>query len=150
MAAGITLHPSNIEQFQKQFNEAISTQTANAPHQEPVLEISQYLAPEDLTEGLLEELELLHPFGMNNPEPIFCIRNAIITAPVTIFSIEHFRFQVRKSTGMPLSGIAWKMANNRPPHNTPLSLAVKFIYNHWNGRKIPQLELIDWKLPENN
>lgn len=148
MAAGITLHPSNIEKFQKQFNEAISSQTANIPHQEPVLEISQYLAPEDLTEGLLEELELLQPFGMNNPEPIFGILGAIIPAPVTVFSTEHFRFQVKKSTGMPLSGIAWKMAANPPPHNTPVNLAVKFAYNHWNGRKTSQLELIDWKLPE--
>lgn len=95
------------------------------------------------------ELELLHPFGMNNPEPIFGIQNAIIPTPVTIFSSEYFRFQVKKSTDMPLSGIAWKMAPNMPPHNVPLSLAVKFYYNYWNGRKTPQLELIDWKLPQN-
>lgn len=145
MAAGITLNPNNIEEFQKQFNIAIASQTKGITH-EPTLEIAQYLAPEDLTEGLLEELELLHPFGMNNPEPIFGVLNAVLPSPASIFSNDHFRFQVKKSTGMPLNGIAWKMAHNCPPHNTPLNLAVKFIYNHWNGRKTSQLELIDWKL----
>lgn len=149
MAAGITLNPTNIEKFQKKFNEAIASQINGIAHQEPSIEIAHYLAPEGLTEGLLEELELLHPFGMNNPEPIFGIVNAIIPSPVTIFANDHFRFQVTKSTGMPLNGIAWKMATNCPPHNIPLQLAVKFTYNHWNGRKTSQLELIDWKLPEN-
>lgn len=147
MAAGITLDPKNIEQFQIQFNQAIASQT-NGINLEPNLEISHYLPPEDLTEGLLEELELLHPFGMDNPEPIFGILNAVLPAPATVFSNDHFRFQVKKSTGMPLNGIAWKMADNLPPHNTPLNLAVKFVYNHWNGRKTPQLELIDWKTCE--
>lgn len=149
MAAGITLNPNKIKEFQQQFNQAISTQISTLTHCDPLLEISQYLVPEDLTEGLLEEIELLHPFGMHNSEPIFGILNAIIPNPVTIFANDHFRFQVKKSTGMPLSGIAWKMADNIPPHNVPLSLAVKFAYNHWNGRKTSQLELIDWKLPQN-
>lgn len=149
MAAGITLHPSNIEKFQKQFNQAIASQILSPQQQETLLEISEYLSPEDLTEGLLEELELLHPFGMSNPEPVFGIRDAILPSPVTIFSTDHFRFQVKKTSGMPLNGIAWKMAHNRPPHNTPLTLAVKFAYNHWNGKKTSQLELIDWQLPKN-
>lgn len=150
MAAGITLHPSNIENFQKKFNQAISSQILNPQHKEPILEISEYLSSEDLTEGLLEEFTLLHPFGMDNPEPIFGILNAIIPNPVTIFSNEHFRFQIQKASGMLLTGIAWKMAHNLPPHKTPLNLAIKFAYNYWNGRKTAQLELIDWKLPQKN
>ncbi|PWU07183.1 MAG: single-stranded-DNA-specific exonuclease RecJ [Verrucomicrobia bacterium] len=149
MAAGITLNPTKISEFIDQFNKVISSQLDALTYLEPPLEISEYLSAEDLTEGLLEEIELLHPFGMHNPEPIFGIRNAIIPFPVTIFSEEHFRFQIKKSSGLPINGIAWKMASNIPPHNVPLSLAVKFSFNYWNGRKTPQLELIDWKLPQN-
>ncbi len=148
MAAGITLSADKVKEFAVQFNHALSSQTTLLNYCEPPLEISEYICPEDLTEGLLEELELLHPFGMNNPEPIFGVLRAILPHAPSIFANEHFRFQIKKPTGLPLNGIAWNMANKLPPHNTPLTLAIKFSYNHWNGRKTPQLELIDWKLSE--
>lgn len=146
MAAGITLPAENIEAFKVQFMEAVSKQMT-AEHSEPILEISSVVCAEELTESLLEEMELLHPFGMCNPEPIFVIENAVLTSPAKKFSNDHIKFQVNKSTGLPLTGIGWKMSDNMPPSNTPVNLAVKYAYNHWNGRKIPQLELIDWKLP---
>lgn len=149
MAAGITMNPDKIKEFTVQFNKALSSQIKGLTYCEPLLEISGYLNPEDLTEGLLEEIELLHPFGMSNPEPIFGILNAILPNMPSIFANDHFRFQVKKRAGMPLNGIAWNMANNLPPHNLPITLAVKFSYNYWNGRKTPQLELIDWKHPQN-
>jgi len=33
-----------------------------------------------------------------------------------------------------------------PSSSTPLDLAFKLRWNHWNGRKTPQMVLEDWKL----
>lgn len=146
MAAGVALLPSNIKTFQKKFTLAVSKQL-DGKQLQPSIEIAQFVTPEDLTEALLEELELLQPYGMNNPEPIFGLKNGIIPSAPKEFSNHHIRFQIERKSGLPLSCVGWKMATTPPPHGRPLNLAVKFAYNNWNGKKLPQIELIDWELP---
>jgi single-stranded-DNA-specific exonuclease len=41
--------------------------------------------------------------------------------------------------------VAWKLAQRIPPLNTPLDLAVELKWNHFNGRKLLQVGLIDWR-----
>jgi hypothetical protein len=37
------------------------------------------------------------------------------------------------------------MAEIIPPHKTPIDIAFKFAWNEWNGRKDPQITLVDWR-----
>lgn len=147
MAAGIALKTENLENFQEQFTTAIATQL-NGLQLEPFIEITQFIEAEDLTEALLEELELLHPFGNNNPEPIFGVKEALLLSEPQIFAGSHIKFKIAKKNGLPVNAIGWNMKDNPPPANQYVDLAVKFSYNHWNGKKTPQAELIDWKLAE--
>ena len=48
--------------------------------------------------------------------------------------------------GRRLHGVAWKLAHRLPPLHRPLDLAVELKWNHFNGRKLLQLGLIDWRL----
>ena len=97
----------------------------------------------------MEELEALHPFGQGNPEPVFGIRGVVFRQLPDVFKGLHFRFSFENGTGRRLHGVAWKMANRVPPVGVPLDLAVEIAWNHYNGRKLLQLELIDWRQAEN-
>lgn len=144
MAVGLALKIENIAPFKEKFKEAIELQFEKA-FPPPTLEIARWLTSEALNSHFLKELELLHPFGNGNPEPIFGLRNTQITTPPRILTGNHFRFRINANNTSALNGVAWNMADNIPPINTPLELAIKFAWNYWNGRKSPQIQLIAWR-----
>ena len=57
-----------------------------------------------------------------------------------------FRFQLDDAHGRRLFGVAWKMADRLPPAGRRVDLAFELVWNHFNGRKLLQLELLDWRL----
>ncbi|HRG55304.1 MAG TPA: single-stranded-DNA-specific exonuclease RecJ, partial [Lacunisphaera sp.] len=91
-------------------------------------------------------LEQLQPFGMGHPEPVFGVRGVRLRNRPDVFKEVHFRFAGEDATGRRISGVAWKMADRLPPVGTPLEMAVQLNWNHYNGRKTLQIELLDWRL----
>jgi len=65
-----------------------------------------------------------------------------------VFKGAHFRFCFDDSRGRRLFGVAWKMADRIPPVGCPIDCAVELRWNHFNDRKLLQLELVDWKVAE--
>ena len=63
-----------------------------------------------------------------------------------VFKELHFRFSGEDANGRRISGVAWKMADRLPPVGPPLELAVQLNWNHYNGRRTLQMELLDWRL----
>jgi DNA-directed RNA polymerase specialized sigma24 family protein len=59
---------------------------------EAQLALSAWLTPEQINEHLMDELDLLHPFGQANPEPIFGVRGVVLRTRPEIFKEHHFRF----------------------------------------------------------
>ncbi len=59
----------------------------------------------------------------------------------------HFQFSIFNGEES-ISGIAWQMGENLPPTSYPLDLALRFRWNHWNGRRLPQMVLRDWRKAE--
>ena len=58
---------------------------------------------------------------------------------------QHFRFQLEDKQRRRLFGVAWKMADRIPPTGVALDMAVELAWNHFNDRKLLQLELVDWR-----
>lgn len=145
MAAGVALFPENLEEFRERFNQGINDQLeGDIP--EPTLELAEWIPMNALNSHFLYELDKLHPFGNGNPEPVFGLAKVMLQDPPNVFAKDHFRFRVYPNSNMPaIDGIAWKMADNMPPHGKPIDMAVKFGWNNWNGNKYPQLQLIDWR-----
>ena len=116
----------------------------------PLLELAAWVEPADLTEDFLRELDLLHPFGESNPEPVFGVREVRLTSSPEIFGGEgiNYRCKIPSGNGRPIAAVAWKKASRLPPAHNPIDLAVKFSWNFWNGRQYPQLEILDWRKSE--
>ncbi len=147
MAVGIALPKIHVEDFRARFAEAVRA-ASGSDVAEARLDIAAWLTPEQLNERLMEELETLHPFGQGNPEPVFGVRGVVLAGRLEVFKEQHFRFSLDDGLGRRLHGVAWKLAHRLPPAGTPIDLAVELKWNHFNGRKLMQLGLIDWRKSE--
>ncbi len=144
MAVGISLGKDRIEGFRRHFAEAVRAHVGG-DIAEARLDLAAWITPEQIGERLMDDLAALHPFGQGNPEPVFGVRGVVLRPPPTVFKEHHFRFWFEDSRGRRLHGVAWKMAHRLPPAGVPLDLAVELSWNHYNDRKLLQLQLIDWR-----
>jgi single-stranded-DNA-specific exonuclease len=134
-----------VEIFRQRFAEAVRSHVGSALI-EARLQLAAWLTPDQVRERLMDEICGLHPFGQGNPEPVFGIRGVVLRQKPEIFKGQHFRFNFDDSRGRRLFGVAWKLADRIPPVGQPIDLAVEITWNHFNDRKLLQLELIDWRL----
>ena len=145
MAVGIAVTKGNLESFRSCFAEAVHRHTGGG-RAEPSLNLAVWLTPEQVTEELLMEVEALHPFGQGNSEPVFGVRGVLLRQRPEVFKGEHFRFSFENGDGRRLFGVAWKMSDRVPPVGTPIDMAVEMRWNFFQGRKLMQLGLVDWRL----
>lgn len=144
MAVGVALPRGKVEGFRRRFADAVRAHSGGGPG-EASIEIAAWLTPEQVTDRLVEELDSLHPFGQGNPEPVFGVRGVSLRHPAEVFKEQHFRFRFEDGRGRPLHGVAWKLAERLPPVGQPIDLAVELKWNHYNGRRLLQLGLVDWR-----
>jgi len=73
MAAGLSVASAQLEEFRMAFSNYVRTHLMPADFI-PKTQIEALVAPADWTLEMVEELELLEPYGMRNPRPIFGVR----------------------------------------------------------------------------
>jgi single-stranded-DNA-specific exonuclease len=147
MAVGVGLMKPELEGFRTAFCAAIEAHVGGEID-EPELPVSCWVAAEQIDHRLMEELDALHPFGQANSEPIFGVRGVCLTQAPGVFKSAHIRFNFEVSSGRRLFGVGWKMADRVPPVGEPIDLAVHLRWNHFNDRKLLQLDLVDWRRSE--
>jgi single-stranded-DNA-specific exonuclease len=86
MAAGMTLKKENIELLRKRLNESCCLKDEDF---NPIYHIDRQIQPEQITFALAQELDLLAPFGKDNPEPLFGAK---------ALRLEHLRMIDEKNT----------------------------------------------------
>lgn len=144
MAVGVSVPIENIPEFERVFAESISQLCQGELPEEP-LQIDGWLPQYCDFTKLLKEQEILSPFGMANPEPVFGVKEFHLDAPPQTFGQGHIRFFLN-GYGRGINVIGWNREKNPPPCGRPLDLAIKLSWNYWNGRQIPQAELVDWRI----
>lgn len=147
LAVGVSLKKENVPAFQRRFDELVH-EACKGQRIEPEIEVTRWLELSDVNEDLLRDLDLLHPFGQGNREPLFALQNLILRDPPEVFMERHFRFKIVNTRGKRIFGVAWKMAENLPPVGRPIDVVVRIYWNFFNGRQFLQLELIDWRRSE--
>ena len=144
MAVGVAVPKPKLDAFRAAFSKAIIAHTGG-DIEDRELAISAWLDPEQIGPELMDELDTLHPFGQANSEPVFGLRGIQLTKKPDVFKEIHFRFNFEDARRRRLFGVAWKMAKKLPPFREPIDIAVHLRWNHFNDRKLLQLELIDWR-----
>ncbi|MBF0243126.1 MAG: single-stranded-DNA-specific exonuclease RecJ [Desulfamplus sp.] len=87
MAAGISIKPENIEKFSENFNSAVlSLLNGEDDLTKSEMVFDTHLNFNEITDKLLNEIDMLRPFGTDNPEPFFCTYNVKVLSSIMIAS----------------------------------------------------------------
>lgn len=145
MAAGLSLDEENIEEFRRQIN----AQCTLEPDEficKVVIDVPMPLRY--VTEELVQQLELLAPFGKANPRPVFAQKGVMCTNP-RIYGANRNVLKTRLSVqsegpyGMTMvDGIAFRNAEElmeRIETGKPLSIVYYPQINEYMGRKNVQI-----------
>ena len=107
MAAGLTIAAENLEQFKSRFFGYLK-ETVSSRALLPKARYDAELAPEQMSLRLAEELQLMGPFGMGNPSPVFRIRGVQPKDPVVMGANgRHLKFSVARK-GKELKCVAFE------------------------------------------
>ncbi len=95
-ACGFAMPSANVEDLRAKLDAFARTRLTLADF-DPILELDAELDLGDVTPQLFQALELLEPYGMGNPEPVFAARAVQIAAPPRILKDKHVKLKVRAS-----------------------------------------------------
>jgi single-stranded-DNA-specific exonuclease len=73
----------------------------------PTLSYDAELTFADLSLDLFTWTMRLAPFGLGNPEPVFCTRAAELVAPPRVLKEKHVCLQLRQAGSVPISALGW-------------------------------------------
>jgi single-stranded-DNA-specific exonuclease len=140
-AAGIGIEPESIDGFRNAFDAAVGLQVETAAPAS--LDIDGVLRLADITPALLNELEALRPYGEGNPEPLFAVENVRVCSWETVGGA-HRRLRLcdgEGASGRPVTAMQFRAGNQPEPGQRFARLAFRVRWNHWKGRRSPQMIL---------
>ena len=147
-AAGLKLHPRNIEAFRQQFCEQVD-RTIAPEDRTAELTIDAEVPLGTLTLDAVRQMEQLAPFGQGNPRPLICTTGVELAAPVRTMGggDRHLALMLRQGP-VQLRAVAFGQAEWAEPlrrHQGPLAVAFRPVINQFNGRRSVELHLADWQ-----
>ena len=146
MAAGLSIKPDHIPNFKEKFEMVVKTQT-NEDLFTRTYFIDTEINLEMITDQLMNELELLKPFGAGNPEPLFLAKNIKIVQSRVIG--EHHRRLVLRQKGKAgrntIQGIWFNVDPVKRLEDEYDEIIFNLRWNRWNGSKTAQIVIQDAK-----
>lgn len=146
-AAGVTLAEENLAKFVERFD-AIAKQELGGEAKPPAVSIDAELPFGDAADfTFLKELELLHPFGPGNPEPVFLSPPVIVKSVQTRNGGLNLTEFTHKDTGITLRGKTWRehLALPAAMKGKTVRLAYTPHIDRYNGVASVELKLRAWK-----
>ncbi len=146
-AAGLSLDPSNIEEFRSMFVSVVKDHLKDKALK-PTILIDDRLSFKHINLNFLKELDLLQPYGPGNPKPIFC------SHPLTIQKIkkikeDHIALELRDNKAKrTFWGKLWRMSKFFSEDVVGKDIIVTFTpkINNFNDLISIDLDVTDWKL----
>jgi hypothetical protein len=139
-ACGFSIQGENIEAFRK----ALTDFTENKYVTEdftPRLIADEILPIAQMDMNLLEEISLLAPYGLGNPEPIFFDKNVLCTNSVVVGK-DHLKLFMRE--GQVTAGIAFHMAERIAESESRVNVAYTPRTNNYWGETNIEIQVLDF------
>jgi single-stranded-DNA-specific exonuclease len=139
-AGGLSIKPERLKEFTEAF-EDVARQTLTTEQLSPLLEIDAPIDFSAVGMPLMRELEMLQPFGVGNPEPIFMTANTEVCER-KVFSAG-VRYRLRQS-GRVIGGVIFGVGADYPglPGET-VEVAFRLTENEWNGTTSLELKIAE-------
>ncbi|KPU44987.1 single-stranded-DNA-specific exonuclease RecJ [Oxobacter pfennigii] len=146
MAAGLTLENGNLALFKEKINE-IARRKILKKDLIPFINIDWELNQNDLNYELANKLELLEPFGVGNPAPVFAYKETRIHDIRTVGDKDkHLKIRLKDNKNT-IDGIAFNLGHtiDEFSKNNCIDLVCEFGKNTWNGRESLQFVVKDMR-----
>jgi single-stranded-DNA-specific exonuclease len=143
MAAGVELDAASVDAFRR----ALAAHAAAALSPDdliPVERVDAVVPGGDLGLDLAEDLELLRPFGMGNPQPTLLVPAARFERVTAMGEEkEHSRFTLVTAGGARSRGVAFRSPRRElaPAQERAHDIALRLEKNRWNGMEEPRVIL---------
>lgn len=113
-AVGVTLEESRVDELRERFN-AAARKLLSKDDMRPQLSIDAELTLQELNDSSAAEILQLAPFGLENPAPLFMVRNVELRQPPEVFGREgeHLRFRIYSGECCQFAK-AWRFAARAP------------------------------------
>jgi single-stranded-DNA-specific exonuclease len=99
-ACGFAMPAANVAELRTRLDQFARARLTLADF-DPVLEVDAELSLTDVTPELFRALEMLEPYGMGNPEPVFAARGVQLVAPPRIMKEKHIKLKLRAGQRAP-------------------------------------------------
>ncbi|MBI3417798.1 MAG: single-stranded-DNA-specific exonuclease RecJ [Verrucomicrobia bacterium] len=144
MAAGLSIAPGNLDGFRERLNE-LAQRSLTPEMLRPVLRLDAEVALPELTLAELAHLNQLKPTGQGNPVVNLMARSLTMKRPPQRIGKEgrHAKFQV--TDGSTELEAVWWSVNDSPLPGGRFDLAFEPQLNEYNGRRMVQLKVLDWR-----
>jgi single-stranded-DNA-specific exonuclease len=142
-AAGLSLPAKKAREFSERFEE-IARNKIGPDLLMPRVEVDAALDLDALTPQLLNELEMLMPYGYANPQPLFCAGPLEVVSS-RVVGESHLRMKVRQR-GIIFDCIAFGKAQLHPLDGRSVELLFQAGTNTWQGIESLQLTVVDIKV----
>jgi len=140
-AAGISIKEDDIDEFACLLDEIICN-TVQSPELVSQTIIDSECKLQDINLSLVNQIDMLAPFGSKNPEPVFCARNIKISSP-SVVGNNHLKMRVTGS-GITCNSIWFGMGNQLGVlSGADLDVVFTPQINQWNGASDIQLKIKD-------
>jgi single-stranded-DNA-specific exonuclease len=144
MAAGLTIHPDNLEAFRTRLNE-IARRTLKREDLVPPLRLDAEVNLGDLSLDSLAELDQLKPMGQGNPAVQFYAANVTHHRPLQRMGAEKQHVKLWVTDGKIVhEGVWWNAGKESLPVGR-FDLAFAPQVNAYNGKQSVQLKVLDWR-----
>lgn len=143
LAAGLSIERKNLPEFIRRMNEYARTHL-NESDRETVLALDAEVDAGELTLAQAKELYYLEPYGVSNPVPLFCLRDAVITELAPIGGGRHSRVTLRKD-GQFLSAVWFGAPSGKVDYcaGDRVDAAFELGVNEFRGEQNAQLIIRD-------
>ncbi len=151
MAAGLKMETAKLEEFRAAFCE-VARGVVSEEMLLPRLRIECGAELTEITEGLVNDMKRLGPFGHGNRRPVICVEGITVAAePRRVGKTgEHLQIQVKGEKGV-MKCIAFGAAAivDRLKAGTEVRLAAEPEINEFNGRRSVELNVRDVEIVGN-
>ena len=146
-AGGFSLPSENLEALRSRLSQ-FANSCLQPEHLKPLLKIDVEASLNQIDLQLYQQLDTLHPCGIDNPAPVFWTPNVQVVSQ-QIVGKEHLKVtlaQVNENQLFQIKAIAWRWREYfpLPPR---IDIAYRLRENTWNGNTTIELELVGVRLP---
>lgn len=137
MAAGMSIRAEKLSKFEDLFEQGVS-QVQGAKFIEPVLDIDLMVDLADINMNTVNDINILAPFGEDNPRPVFCVLSAKVLNKQVL---KNKHLKIKLSNG--IDAIGFNMGELADNIGRTVNIAFKPVINEWNGLKSLQYVIVD-------